>query len=94
LLSNKTGQYCIAFQDRSGEVGYFDQKTRKEFLQQPLEMVKNTYLISQFDPSQACYIGLLAGISMEKKIKLEAKGESVKTTKRVSSVRPHLRVVK
>lgn len=93
LLKNNTGKYCISFQDRSGEVGYFDRHTRKEFLQQPLEIVKDSYLISQFDPSQACYLGLLAGLSIEKEIELDKKlghrAESKKPTQK-----PHLRLVK
>jgi len=93
LLKNKTGKYCISFQDRSGEVGYFDRNTRKEFLQQPLEIVKDSHLIAQFDPSQACYLGLLAGLSIEKEIELNKKlghrAESKKPTQK-----PHLRLVK
>ncbi len=85
LLSNKTGRYCIAFQDRSGEVGYFDRETKKEFLRQPLEIVKDSHLISLFDPSQACYIGLLAGSSLEK---------AISVVKKSASTKPNLRIVK
>jgi len=73
LLKNNRGQYRIVFENRSGEVGYLDQKTKKEFIEHPLTMAKNSYIISKFDPSQACYIGILAGISMEKAIHLDEK---------------------
>ena len=68
LLKNARGQYQILFQNRSDEVGYYDKKTKKEYLEHPLTIANNEYIISRFDPSQACYIGILAGISMEKAI--------------------------
>lgn len=68
LLENHDGQYRIVFQDRSGQVGYVDKKSKQEFVELPLTIVKNEYAISRFDPSQACYIGILAGISLEKAI--------------------------
>jgi len=36
LLSNKLGRYKIVFQNRNGDIGYFDQKTRQEFVEHPL----------------------------------------------------------
>lgn len=68
LLSNKSGRYKIIFQNRNGDIGYLDQKTRQEFIEPPLTLVNNDYVISEFDPTQACYIGILAGISLEKAV--------------------------
>lgn len=94
LLSNKKGQYCMAFQNRSGEVGYFDQKTKKEFLAHPLEIARNPSLISKFDSSQACYIGVLAGLNFEKLIQLENEATKNTKLKKSGSQPPLLRIVK
>lgn len=66
LLSSRKGRYTIAFQNRNGEVGYFDKKTRQEIVEHPLTIASHQHIISEFDPSQACYIGILAGLEMEK----------------------------
>ncbi len=66
LLKNGVGKYSIIFQNRDGSLGYIDNKTQKDFLEYPLTIVDNKHIINNFDPSQACYIGLLAGISIEK----------------------------
>lgn len=68
LLQNNCGRYKIIYQNRDGEVGYFDQKKQIEYLEHPLDIVNQTSLIMGFDPSQACYLGILAGIELEKKL--------------------------
>jgi len=73
LLKNTQGKYRIVFQNRTGEIGYFDKKTKQEFIEQPLTVASNEHIISKFDPSQACYIGILAGISMEKTLSRDKK---------------------
>ncbi len=93
LLSNSHGRYKITLQNRDGSVSYYDQKTHQEFIEHPLTIVSNNYVISEFDSSQACYLGILAGISMEKAISREEKtGKSV--LKELLDKPPLLRVVK
>ncbi|PIQ42386.1 MAG: hypothetical protein COV52_05175 [Gammaproteobacteria bacterium CG11_big_fil_rev_8_21_14_0_20_46_22] len=91
LLSDKSGRYKIVFQNRNGEIGYFDQKSRQEFVEHPLTLVKNDYIISEFDSSQACFIGILAGVSIEKAI---SSGQSPDNVGDIMNKAPKLRVVK
>ena len=65
-LHVKKGRYKIISSERSGEIKYFDLKTRKEFQEHPINIVQNISVIEQFDPTQACYIGMLAGRTSEK----------------------------
>lgn len=90
LLSNKRGRYKIVFQDRNGDIGYYDQKTRQEFVEHPLTIVSNDYIISEFDSSQACYIGILAGVSLEK---AAFSSKSLDEINEIISKPPKLRVV-
>jgi hypothetical protein len=93
LLKNNRGRYRIVFQNRTGEIGYFDQKTKQEFIEHPLTVANNEHIISEFDPSQACYIGILAGISMEKTLSSDKKtGE--KQLETLINKPPKLRIVK
>lgn len=70
LLQNTRGRYTISSEKRSGEIKYYDKINKIEFIEHPITIASNEYIISEFDPTQACYIGLLAGIYMEnKKIK-------------------------
>jgi len=66
LLSSKNGRYTVAFQNRNGEIGYYDKKLRHEIIEHPLTIAANPAIVSEFDPSQACYIGMLAGAELEK----------------------------
>ncbi len=45
---------------------YTDIKTNKIYKGSPISIFQNNYLISQFDPSQACYIGMLVGLIVAK----------------------------
>lgn len=88
LLEGQGGKYQISFQNRAGEVGYFDKKTKEAFIDSPVALANNAYIISQFNACQACYVGILAGIFMEKSIELNNKvGKSMAS-------RPALRIVK
>lgn len=92
LLKNTRGRYKIVFQNRNGDIGYFDQKTKKEFVEHPLTVAQSELLISRFDPSQACYIGLLAGISLEKALTIDQKtGQN--TAQELFKKMPKLRVI-
>jgi hypothetical protein len=66
LLRNAKGDYKVLYQNKDGTVGYIDEKTKKIYINTPTAIVKNNHLICQFDPSQACYLGILAGMSLEK----------------------------
>lgn len=91
-LKNNRGRYKIIFQNRNGDIGYFDQKTKREFVEHPLTVANNEYIISGFDPSQACYIGMLAGISMEKTMAADAETGAVEVDE-IMKKPPKLRVV-
>lgn len=62
LLKNKRGRYRIHSLNRGGRVSYLDTETNVSHEEWPVEIAKNETLINQFDPSQACYIGILAGL--------------------------------
>lgn len=93
LLTENNGQYQITFLNRDGQVGYLDRKIKKEFLEHPLTLVNNRHIISRFSNNQACYIGILAGISMEKAISFDLKtGGS--TLNSIMNKYPVLRIIK
>ncbi len=71
LLKDNGSQYKIVFQNRDGKIGYIDRKQKREFLEHPVTIANAQHVISKFDPSQACYIGILAGISIEKSIQVD-----------------------
>lgn len=65
LLQDNNGRYRIISEKRSGEIGYIDKKTKQIFVEDPLTIVNTDHIISRFDSSQACYLGILAGIRIE-----------------------------
>jgi hypothetical protein len=88
LLQNTKSKYQILYQNRTGDIGYFDMKSKKEFIDNPVSLASNKYIMSNFNSCQACYIGILAGIFMEKAISHDKKqGKNIRG-------RPALRVVK
>ena len=91
LLNNKGKRYIIAFQNRNGNIGYYDKKTRQEFVEHPLSMVNHDYIIAGFDPSEACYIGILAGINIEKAV---SSGKELNSVDSLLNKPPKLRIVK
>ena len=90
-LSNKQGNYIILFQHRNGDLGYLNKKTRQEFIESPLSLVNHDYIISEFDSSEACYIGILAGSSLEKAL---ISGKHINVVEKLIQKPPLLRVVK
>ncbi len=66
LMKNSAGRYQILYIDRSGNIGFYDRKLQKEFIESPLSLANNQNLISLFNSSQACYIGILAGLHVGK----------------------------
>jgi hypothetical protein len=93
LLIEGGGQYQITFLNRDGRVGYIDRKSKKEFLEHPLTLVNNRHIISKFDTNQACYIGILAGVSMEKAISFDLKTGQA-TLNGLMNKYPMLRMIK
>ena len=79
------GNYKISSQDRKGNIVYFNSKTQEIFTATPIEICENENVIKQFDPSQACYIGILAGKAVDKH------GAQIFFPK---SKKPHLTLVK
>lgn len=47
--------------DRKGYLVYFNKNSTETVLESPFKILKDLRLIEKFHPSQACYIGLLAG---------------------------------
>ncbi len=89
FLKKSVGRCQILHQKRSGAIGYYDKKLKKEFLNFPLIIVNDDNLISRFNSSQACYIGILAGIELGKKGL-----ENGLIKKNPSKEKVHLRIVK
>lgn len=79
LLRHKYGAYKIVCENRDGTIGCIHIKTRKEINAYPILIAEDDTFIKCFDANQACYIGILAGIAMEKKEKMSV---------------PYLRIVK
>lgn len=61
LCINNEGRYRLTHEDRDGNIGYIDTKTNENFLNSSIYLANNANIIDQFDPTQACYIGILAG---------------------------------
>jgi len=71
LLRKQEGRNRIVFENRTGEIGYIDTKTHQEYVEHPVAIATNDYVIALFNPNQACYIGILAGIRMEKALNID-----------------------
>jgi hypothetical protein len=65
-LKEDKGIYRIISRDRSGEISYMHKKTKILYIKKPLDIVLNEKIINSFDPTQACYLGILAGVSLTK----------------------------
>lgn len=70
-LHFKKGRYKITSQNRRGDIEYIDTHKNVIYRDLPLRIARNNAVISHFDPSQACYIGVLAGMEMHKAGKRE-----------------------
>lgn len=66
LLQHHHGSYKIISEHRDGKITCLHMKTKKTLCIEPLSIAKDSIFIHQFDPTQACYIGILAGIKMDK----------------------------
>jgi len=92
LLNKKIGRYRIVYQDRSGQVAYIDTISKKKYLEHPITIVNTRHIILKFNSSQACYLGILAGVSIEKNMQIDKKTGSKKLLK-ISQKRAKLRIV-
>lgn len=74
FLDASLDRYEIRFETRNGSIGYIDKFSKNEFTEHPIDIIKNKYVVERFGPTQAFYIGMLAGIHYEK---LKAKKENI-----------------
>jgi hypothetical protein len=81
LMRNTRGKYRIHSMDRDGMISYLDTVKNLSYDEHPLAIAKNAALINQFDPSQACYIGVLSGLNANE------------PNKKVHFTKPNLRLV-
>lgn len=77
LLRFTHGRFKIFSFDREKVVTYIDVQSNKTYRRSPLLMVQDQSIIYQLDSSQACYIGILAGLMVEKQ-----GAQIIKVTKR------------
>lgn len=68
LLDNPLSQYRIFSIKRNGDIVYCDKNSKVELSGLPLILARDESIISRFHPTQACYIGVLAGLNFEKKL--------------------------
>lgn len=61
-LKFKSGQYRIVSKGRKGEISYSTNIKSVLITDHPINIAQDRSTISSFDASQACYIGILAGI--------------------------------
>lgn len=85
LLKHRYGRYRINAENRDGTIICVHLKKREELTLSPLSIARDVLFIKEFDANQACYIGILAGIEMNKNE--NKSGEKQKSA-------PYLRVVK
>jgi len=93
LLQKNQGSYYITHLNRDGKIGYINKYTRKEFVEEPITIVNHRHIVSNFDPTQACYIGILAGMNIEKTMRSSCTTKRDKLKKKLDQ-KPVLRVVK
>lgn len=66
LLRHKKGHFKILSLDRKGVISYLDTRDHSVKYASPLAIAQNQSIVGFFDSSQACYIGILAGIDKSK----------------------------
>ncbi|MCW5588733.1 MAG: hypothetical protein KIT27_03625 [Legionellales bacterium] len=86
ILKQNRGKYSFRSHILRGPIVYIDLETRQTHRELPLDIVRNEYVLMNFDQTQACYIGILAGIEYVKSGK--------KHWSKRSNVPPILRIVK
>lgn len=66
LSGNHQAKCNITMVNRQGYIIYIDKKENTIQTMLPINILANESLILRFDPIQACYIGILSGISKAK----------------------------
>ena len=66
LCMNNSGRYRLLYEERDGNIAYMNTITNEKFVKSPICLAKDYNTIEQFDPTQACYIGILAGSKCHK----------------------------
>lgn len=89
LLQNNNGKYRILYERRDKKIGYVNIISNDVYIESPLEIANNKEVINQFNPSQACYIGILAGIMLEK-----SKYKKLNSIIQTDNNQPNLKIVK
>lgn len=59
-------RFKIISMDRYSNITYLDMTLNKTYTEYPVEIIKNKYVITHLGSSQACYIGILAGMEATK----------------------------
>lgn len=62
----RAGSYVILSITRDGRVNYKNKNSNTIYTKHPLDIYRNESVLISFEPSQSCYIGILAGISQKK----------------------------
>ena len=75
FLNHHDGRYKIISEKRDGTIECLHIKTKNIVSAHPLSIVEDSVFINYFDANQACYIGMLAGISIEKNKKIVTKAD-------------------
>jgi hypothetical protein len=68
LLRNTRGKYRIHSLNRGGMISFIDTSTNVISEKLVIRIAKDEAMVNQFDPSQACYIGILAGLQEERTV--------------------------
>lgn len=63
---DEVNRYQIILQDRQGKIGYTDTHTQDFYLELPMAIACNRYVLCHFSPIQAWHIGVQAGMQAEK----------------------------
>jgi hypothetical protein len=66
LMSGAGSRYQIITRHRDGRVSYIDKLSKEKYQEHPVTIVTTKSILRDFSPSQACYIGILAGLGLDK----------------------------
>ena len=69
LISQRSARYKIISLCRNGDLKFIDRKSKKEYIMSPLFIVNEKSILNNFSSTNSCYIGILAGMSIENKRK-------------------------
>jgi len=61
-LKRNIGRYRINHVDRGGDICFIDRISKLKHTKDPRAIAQSPQFIREFDPVQACYIGILAGM--------------------------------